>query len=332
MEIFDKLTDQIKNNDLIILMTHARPDLDGMGSACALKEFTEFLGKKVVIVKPKVNNNCSLIRALDVYSKSFDLNFVPEKDVLKLLDDKSLVIVLDTNSMKIVESPKIIEKAKNIIVIDHHCKMDNLIGSSVMEFEDATKSSVAEMIAEYLKYNNFKLSNVALTMLLAGIETDTNTFNLKTTRKTLETAGYLVGKGADLILKQKFLKESKAEKLRRYEMLKDSYEIGNNMHVCVLDDEIYSPVFLSLIANDLLSFDGVNAAFAIGRISPSVLGISARSMGDINVGEMMRKLGGGGHLASAATQIEGKSKTEVIEDLTKLVRNGDYESNITERC
>lgn len=332
MEIFDKLTENIKKYDLIILMTHARPDLDGMGSACALSEYIKFLGKVVVIVSPRENNNYSLERALNIYNKSFDLNFISEKDILKQLNDKSLVIVLDTNSLKVVESSKIVSKAKNIIVIDHHCKMDDLIESTVMDFEDSLKSSVAEMVTEFLKYSNFKLSKCALTMLLAGIETDTNNFNLKTTKNTFEVAGYLVGEGADLILKQKFLKESKDEKLRRYAMLKDSYEIGNGMYVCVLDDEIYSPVYLSLIANDLLSFDGVSVAFTIGRISSSVLGISARSMGDINVGEMMRRLGGGGHLASAAVQLKDKSKTEAIDDLTKLIRNGEYESNTTQGC
>ena len=133
----------------------------------------------------------------------------------------------------------------------------------------------------------FKLDKVTLTMLLAGMEIDTNTYNLKTTENTFKMAGSLVGEGADLILKQELLKEPKEEKLRRYAMLKDSYEIANKMHVCVLDDEIYSPVDLSLIANDLLSFDGVKAAFTIGRISDDTIGVSARSMGDINVWAMM---------------------------------------------
>ncbi len=332
MNVFDKLTESIKNHNLIILMTHARPDLDGMGSACALKRFIESLGRNVLIVKPKIINNYSLERAINLYSKDFDLNFTSEDEILKMLDKESLVIVLDTNSMNVVESPKVIDRADNIIVIDHHCKMDNLINSTVMDYEDDKKSSVVEMIAEYLKYNGFKLDKITLTMLLAGMEIDTNTYNLKTTENTFKMAGYLVGEGADLILKQELLKEPKEEKLRRYAMLKDSYEIANKMHVCVLDDEVYSPVDLSLIANDLLSFDGVKAAFTIGRISDDTIGVSARSMGDINVGAMMLKLGGGGHLASAATQIRNKSKTEIIDELTKVIEGDEYESNTTQRC
>jgi c-di-AMP phosphodiesterase-like protein len=52
-----------------------------------------------------------------------------------------------------------------------------------------------------------------------------------------------------------------------------------------------------------------------------LIGISARSLGQINVQVIMEKLGGGGHLTNAATQLEGtleeaeKRLKEVLEQM-----------------
>ena len=62
--------------------------------------------------------------------------------------------------------------------------------------------------------------------------------------------------------------------------------------------------------------DGVIASFVISKRSEDVIGISARSLGEINVQIIMEMLDGGGHLTNAATQLTGVSIDEA-EDITK---------------
>lgn len=317
LELFNKLDESLSKYNRVILMTHARPDLDGFGSAVALYEYLKG-DKEVIFVKPKLFTNNSLKRALDFYNK--DIPYMDEEELLKSDLSDALLIILDTNSLKVVESKDLALKAKNIIVIDHHCLLNNLIEPTELDIRIKEKSSTIEIVTEFLKNKNFKLDKNVLTMLLAGLEVDTNTYNLKTTEETFKIAGYLVGQGADLILKQEILKEPKDEEIRRYELLKNSYEVTDGRYICVMDDEIYGPVDMSLVAQNLLKFAGVKVAFAIGKLSDDTIGISARSMGDINVGEMMNRLGGGGHLANAACQIKGKNIQEVRESLEEVIK------------
>ena len=61
---------------------------------------------------------------------------------------------------------------------------------------------------------------------------------------------------------------------------------------------------LQIIADDE-EIEHVDASFALTRRSKDAVGISARSMGNVNVQVIMEKLGGGGHLSNAATQLKG---------------------------
>lgn len=74
-------------------------------------------------------------------------------------------------------------------------------------------------------------------------------------------------------------------------------------------------------ADTLLSLSGIDASFVITRRPDSRVGISARSLGDINVQVIMEQLGGGGHLSNAATQIEGQSVAQVKAKLMDTIKN-----------
>ena len=89
----------------------------------------------------------------------------------------------------------------------------------------------------------------------------------------------------------------------------------NNMMICKLDKENYNPSYLATMSEDLLRFDKVEASFTIGKLTNNKIGISARSLGNINVETIMASMGGGGHLTDAACQIE--TTIEAAEILLK---------------
>ena len=64
-----------------------------------------------------------------------------------------------------------------------------------------------------------------------------------------------------------------------------------------------SPVFIAQTADTLLTMEDVTASFVIAKRADGQVGVSARSLGELNVQIIMEELGGGGHLTNAASQL-----------------------------
>ena len=72
------------------------------------------------------------------------------------------------------------------------------------------------------------------------------------------------------------------------------------------------------VADQLLTIKGVKASFVVGRNNEMKTVISARSMGEINVQVIMEKFGGGGHLTTAAAQVDS-SIDETVEKIMNVL-------------
>lgn len=68
-----------------------------------------------------------------------------------------------------------------------------------------------------------------------------------------------------------------------------------------------------------MTMNGIVASFVISKRSEDTVGISARSLGDINVQLIMEKLNGGGHLTNAATQLHDVTVEEAEKLLQKAI-------------
>ena len=77
---------------------------------------------------------------------------------------------------------------------------------------------------------------------------------------------------------------------------------------------------LAEVADELIQFEDVEASFVIGKIEQNKVSISARSIGNINVQQIMNSLGGGGSQTSAAAQFQDKTIREAKEKLLKIIR------------
>ena len=85
------------------------------------------------------------------------------------------------------------------------------------------------------------------------------------------------------------------------------------------EKKIYDPVTAAQAADSLLNISGVEASFVITKRAENTVGISARSNGETNVQVIMEKMGGGGHLSNAATQIEGQKIAQVKDELLAIL-------------
>lgn len=301
-QIFKKLTSMIKEHDQIVLMTHKNPDFDGISSALALQSIISSFKKESIIVKATRPKNKSLEKAYQY----LDENGIPyyvgnKKEINDFITENSLLIILDTHKEEMVEDSSLLKIPH--IIIDHHIRSKNYIKDSELTYINASLSSTVEFLVNYLHFLNKTIPSLLATYLLVGIEIDTNNFKLKTTETTYEAAARLARLGADNILKQELLQETKQDYIKRQKLIEKSVMITNNMALCVADNQIYQKKDLAAIAEELLQFENVEASFAIGKVSMNKVGISARSLGKIDVEQIMQQLGGGGHMTEAATEI-----------------------------
>lgn len=316
-QVFEKLNEIIKSYDNVIVMGHSNPDLDSLGSCLGLIEVVESFGKRGYIFlndKHLENYNTNINQSFRRMDKR--IICVNEKSYKKI-EGKSLLIVVDVHVAERLEYPNIIGQF-DTIVLDHHIKSKNYIKDTTFMYIDTNLSSMSEFVTFYSEYNNIDLDNVIATILLAGIEIDTNGFNLKTTSSTYEAASTLMEMGADSILKQELLKETKEEYMKRASFIRNSFMITKDTAMCIING-ITDSKQLAEVAEELLTFEDVKSSYTIGKLDANLIGVSARSLGDIDVSAVMKQLGGGGHMSNAATQIKDKTIKEVKQEIIHIV-------------
>ena len=180
---------------------------------------------------------------------------------------------------------------------------ENYIKDTELFYIDSSLSCVVELIGYFSKYMKVDIPSITATIMLAGMEIDTNGFNIKITEKAFICAGYLISEGADPILKQQLLQEEKNNFLRRADFIKSSYIYKKKYAICLLASTKTTQMELAEVSDELLKFEGVVASFTIGQLEKKIIGISARSLGNVDVCNLMKQLGGGGHATDAATQV-----------------------------
>lgn len=317
IETFNLLTKEIKEHDNIVIMAHKGMDLDAYGASLCLYEIVKSFEKNVMIYMNKEIENKSIEKSIAAISDSnIEINYVYSKE--EIPPENTMAVVLDTHKASLLEDYDAI-KNYEIFIIDHHITNVETIESKYTYINHEVSSTV-EILVNYAKYLNRELSSIVATIMLAGLVVDTNSFDVKTTAKTYEAAAYLAQAGADNIVKKQLLKEDKENYCKRQDFVKNSDMITENIALCIMDNNIYKKYMLALISEDLLQFNDVEASFTIGYVDENVVGISARSIGNIDVEDIMSKLGGGGHKTDAATEIKNTTIEEVKEKFIAVIK------------
>lgn len=314
--LFDKLTEIVKEYDNVVLMGHTHPDLDAYGSCLGMSCILNTMNIDNYIFLD-INNRDNIQSIEQAISLAPNTNYIFKDNYKNYITNNSLLIIMDTHLENRLEYPTILNDIKHVIVLDHHIKMNDYIKDTDLFYIDSSLSCVVELISYYAKYKEVDIPSVTATIMLAGMEIDTNGFNIKITEKAFVCAGYLINEGADPILKQHLLQGTKKDFLRRADFIKSSYIYNKQFAICLLDRGRTTQKELAEVSEALLSFENIEASFTIGQLDNKTVGMSARSLGNVDVCEIMKKLGGGGHVTDAATQV----KNITIKALEKKLKS-----------
>lgn len=308
----------LKKASNVFIMGHKNIDLDAFGASIGLCCYASVSKKESYLIIDDKKTEKTVQKTIDYYKD--ELNIVNGKEAKDIINSKSLLIIVDTSKKSLFQNSDIIECFEKVIVIDHHnFGNDSIYGDNIVMINDTSVSSTCEMLVKMLDYDNYLLPSDVATTLLSGIVLDTNNFVIRTGVDTFYAAYYLTKCGASAKEVQYLLKEDIKEYIEMQKVITEVKVIKKIAISKGLQTKIYRREDLAKIADTILLFKNIEASFVIGKTEFGI-GISARSMGEINIGEVLEDFGGGGDNHEAATIITDKSLNEVVEMVLKRAR------------
>lgn len=314
------LKELIEGKERVVVMGHSIGDVDSFGASVGIYRIAKTLNRKAHIVLDDVNSSVKPIKDR-FYNKEYEDDMIVSSQMaMELVDESTVLVVVDVNRASYTECPQLIDMAQSVVVIDHHRQAGDSINRAVLFYIEPYASSASEMVAEISQYigNGLKLRPAEAEALYSGIMIDTNYFTNKTGVRTFEAMAYLKRSGADSVRIRKAFREDIEEYKIQAAAIQDT-ELYNGVYAIAQSksEGVKSPtVIASKIANSLLDINGVKASFVLTKYRNKIY-ISARSIDEVNVQVMMERLGGGGHINMAGAQLEDMD----IENAKQIIRN-----------
>lgn len=309
----------------IIIMGHRNPDFDAIGACigaarlamCAVRD----TNTDVKIITNRSCEDFKLCAEHLSHLPQYSNMFVDASDGLDLIRSDTLLVIVDTNNVGIVEAPDVVRNAANIAIIDHHRQYEVFDFAPVLSYIHPTASSTSELIAEMLEQSPYaeELLKEEATLLLAGIMLDTKNFTHSTGAQTFTAVHYLYERGAHTNVTRLFFYESLDDLLTasdfgtRTRIYRDRVAITWLKPNQIRSDKINERTAAAKAADKLMTIRGIDASFALVNVGDHAVSISARSGDAINVQIIMEKLGGGGHFDMAGAQLQDTSLAYACE-------------------
>ncbi len=312
----------IDQAEQVFVMGHKNPDMDSFGAGIGMLRAIKDRNKEGYLIlsgeNPSIKNIYDKMK--EDQPELLDQILTPEEG-LELANDKSLLIVVDNHKPSFTEEPGLLDIIPKVVVIDHHRRGAEFIKDPVLTYLESYASSTCELVTEVLSYmgDKINLTKFEAEALLAGITVDTKNFSFQTGVRTFEAASILKRAGADTVSVRQFFRDEFSTFVYKAEVIKSSKILFDTIAIGRLEEEMDDSILIAAqAANELLNINGVEASFVMtytnGRIH-----ISGRSLGNISVQLILERLGGGGHLTSAGTQLSNVTMEEAESILEKAI-------------
>ncbi len=324
------LAERILAAERILMTTHRDPDGDGIGSILALAGALRRTGKQIDTVLPDPCPN--RFRFLDEDRLLRDL---PCDAVEIGSPQPDFVLVIDTHQWAQIGrlGELICEAAIPTLFLDHHPVRGN---DRDDVYGDPNASSTGELVYRLLlHYLDMPIDERIGGCIYASIAFDTHSFRyVRNSPSPHLIAADLLSRGVDANQIYRHLFASNpVGKMRLLGRLMSAVQIEENGELAwvglpqawiheygVADDDIRDAV------NCLLELEGIEVAVLLKEIDKESVKVSLRSKGRIEMHEVARELGGGGHCFAAGVTLTGSleaSKSRVLERVVPLLRGGD---------
>ena len=315
----NSLMELIGQSGHVFVMGHKNADLDAVGAAMGVCCLCRKRGKRFsIVIDTEKNAAPKLISQIQAEPQYRDC-FISGQDALLMADNRSILIVVDTNRPDQVECQPLLESITKVCVIDHHRRAADYISPVVVNFHEPYASSTAELVTELLQYAVEKndVLPIEAKSLMAGICLDTKFFNVRTGERTFEAAAALRRLGADTTEVKLLLQNDFQDTMTKYQIIKSSRLYRQEIAIAALNTPT-SRILAAQAADELLNISGITASFVLYPDGDQVI-ISARSIGSANVQMILEPLGGGGNTATAGAQVKNATVKDTLDRLVESI-------------
>ena len=324
------LRDIMESADEVYVMGHHNEDYDCFGAAMGVACMARALGKPVHIVLSDTNEGID--RILDMVGKdeAYDGLFVRAGDIAGVASLTALLVVVDAHIPHILADPTLLERIPKIVVIDHHRRSENFVKNPLLVYIETASSSASELVTELLMYfgDNIRPTRLDATALYSGVVVDTKNFNVGAGVRTFDAAAYLRRAGADPVLVRALFQSDYETTVALARAKANAEYFPGGLIVGSIPERLANGQIIAAQAADgMLRVDGVRMSIYVFQLPGDVVGISARSTGELNVQVIMEAFGGGGHANVAGAQVKGVPLSVVRGNVVECAREYIEESD-----
>jgi len=324
------LRDIMESADEVYVMGHHNEDYDCFGAAMGVACMARAIGKPVHIVLSDTNEGID--RILDMVGKdeAYDGLFVRAGDIAGVASLTALLVVVDAHIPHILADPTLLDRIPKIVVIDHHRRSENFVKNPLLVYIETASSSASELVTELLMYfgDNIRPTRLDATALYSGVVVDTKNFNVGAGVRTFDAAAYLRRAGADPVLVRALFQSDYETTVALARAKANAEYFPGGLIVGSIPERLANGQIIAAQAADgMLRVDGVRMSIYVFQLPGDVVGISARSTGELNVQVIMETFGGGGHANVAGAQVKGVPLSMVRGNVVERAREYIEESD-----
>jgi phosphoesterase RecJ-like protein len=299
-----KIVQAIRDNETFCVVGHIRPDGDCIGSQLGLAFALQNAGKKVTCWNEDVMPD--------------KLAFLDPKRLLrqpKLGLKFDCVIATDCASFERLGKVGPCIGGRNILInIDHHVS-NTRYGD--LNWISGREASSGELIYRLLKAGNWPITPAIADCLFTAVSTDTGSFQYPTTRpSTYQVAAHLVERGADLgRICNEVYQSFPISRVRLVQHMYNKFKLTHDNRTAYfwLKKADYvrtgaQPDDSEGLIDHIRAIQPVIVACVFEELEPDLTRISLRSKSEaVNVSDIAKQFGGGGHHAAAGARIRGRA-------------------------
>ena len=301
---------------LEVITTHLNADFDALASMVAAKRL--YPEAQLVFSGAQEGN----LRDFFIRSSFYFLDFTRAKDINP--DEVKRLILVDTRQSSRIG--KFAEAAASgevdIHIYDHHPDSPDDVHGSLEVVEPL--GSTTAIMAKILREKHLDPTSQEATIMALGLFEDTGSFTFSsTTPEDFEAAAYLLRRGADLnVVAQMVTRELTAEQVTLLNDLiahANRFTVGGIEVVLARTTASQYVADFAVLAHKFMDMENLQVLFALAQMEDRVYVVGRSRLPEVNVGEILAEMGGGGHEFAASAAIKDKPLAQVEEDLKQII-------------
>jgi phosphoesterase RecJ-like protein len=318
MQELEQAAEFILKRDDFLVVSHVQPDGDAISSTAAAGWLLDKLGKSYVMI-----NDGPIPSRLHVLQKASEIVIAGEDSPKRKF--RHIIAVDCADASRMGKAAQWFEPEYELLNIDHHPTNDRFGQVNLLRFDAA---ATAEILYQLIEHMGLPLDQEIATALYTGIMTDTGGFRYSsTTPQVLEIAARLMATGAPgPVLAERLLERMTLGQMRLLQRGLSRLTFSEDHRICWLwvtsedvEESGAANEDLEGLVNYPRNIDGVEVGILFKENGTKSVKVSMRSAGLVNVAEVARHFGGGGHVRAAGCRLTIPLQ-EAMEQIVSYIR------------